>query len=67
MNEVVKKITDRIIERSKPTRELYLKQMKEAEESTILTRTELSCGNLAHAFAACSQVEKDGLTDTVLP
>ena len=67
MNEVVKKVTDRIIERSKPTRELYLKQMKEAEESTILTRTELSCGNLAHAFAACSQVEKDGLTETVLP
>jgi phosphogluconate dehydratase len=67
MNEVVKKVTDRIIERSKPTRAAYLKQMKEAEESTILTRTELSCGNLAHAFAACSQVEKDGLTETVLP
>lgn len=66
MNEIVKKITDRIIEKSKPTREAYLNQMI-AAEGTTLTRGELSCGNLAHAFAACSQVEKDGLTETVLP
>lgn len=66
MNEIVKKITDRIIEKSKPTRAAYLNQMIAAEGS-ILTRSELSCGNLAHAFAACSQVEKDGLTKTVLP
>lgn len=66
MNEIVKKITARIIEKSKPTREAYLNQMI-AAEGTILTRGELSCGNLAHAFAACSPVEKDGLTKTVLP
>jgi phosphogluconate dehydratase len=40
--------------------------MKQAEEAGR-SRKHLSCGNLAHAFAACSQVEKKELATDSLP
>ena len=44
-------VTDRIIERSKPTRKRYLDLMaREAERG--IERPRLSCGNFAHGFAA---------------
>ena len=50
-------ITARIAERSKPTREAYLARIDAAIEQGP-HRTTLSCGNLAHGFAACGAVDK---------
>lgn len=60
MHTVVKQVTDRIIERSKATREAYLRQMKDAEDKGV-HRSSLSCGNLAHGFAACGAEDKQAL------
>ncbi len=54
-------ITDRIVERSKPTRERYLDQLNRAAEKGP-HRGVLSCGNLAHGFAACSPADKEALS-----
>jgi phosphogluconate dehydratase len=51
MNPIVETVTNRIIERSKPHRSAYLDLIKQQKESG-LNREALSCGNLAHAFAA---------------
>jgi phosphogluconate dehydratase len=47
-------ITARIISRSKPTREAYLAQMR-AQKDGGTSRGTLSCGNLAHGFAAAGE------------
>jgi hypothetical protein len=47
-------VTDRIIERSKPTRRRYLELMAEQKERGI-SRPRLSCGNFAHGFAAAGE------------
>lgn len=52
------KVTERVIERSKTSRQKYLARMKAAGDS-MPDRKQLSCGNLAHGFAACSKTEKD--------
>ena len=46
----VEAITDRIRERSRPARELYLDRIEKAASRTA-NRATLSCGNLAHGFA----------------
>ncbi len=51
MNPVVAQVTARITERSLPGRTAYLDLIKRARE-TGLNREALSCGNLAHGFAA---------------
>ena len=51
LHPTVAKVTDRIIERSKPTRRRYLELMAEQKERGI-NRSRLSCGNFAHGFAA---------------
>ncbi|MES2136783.1 MAG: phosphogluconate dehydratase [Pseudomonadota bacterium] len=50
LNRTVAAVTDRIIERSRPTRRRYLEQMAEQKERGI-NRPRLSCGNFAHGFA----------------
>ena len=50
----VAKVTDRIIERSKPTRGRYLQLMADEAERGI-SRPRLSCGNFAHGFAASGE------------
>ncbi|WP_137680988.1 phosphogluconate dehydratase [Aurantiacibacter suaedae] len=47
-------VTQRIIERSKPTREAYL-ALIEREGGNAQDRTMVSCSNLAHAFAGAEQ------------
>ena len=47
-------VTDRIIERSKPTRGRYLQLMADEAERGI-NRPRLSCGNFAHGFAASGE------------
>ncbi len=47
-------VTDRIIERSKPSRQRYLALIAEEAERGI-DRPRLSCGNFAHGFAAAGE------------
>jgi phosphogluconate dehydratase len=54
LNPIVAAVTDRIIERSKPTRRRYLELMAEQKERGI-SRPRLSCGNFAHGFAAAGE------------
>ncbi|MEY4268916.1 MAG: Phosphogluconate dehydratase [Pseudomonadota bacterium] len=51
LNAAVSAVTDRIITRSKPRRTAYLALMDEQRDAGT-NRGMLSCGNLAHAFAA---------------
>ncbi|TBW54377.1 phosphogluconate dehydratase [Marinobacter halodurans] len=60
MHPIVEKVTQRIIERSRAGREDYLRRMAELGEQSP-QRGVLSCGNLAHGFAACCQPDKDTL------
>jgi phosphogluconate dehydratase len=61
MNNTVISVTQRIIERSHDSRKEYLAQMEKARSSEV-SRKVLSCGNLAHAFAACAVNEKEDLS-----
>ena len=54
LNQTIAQVTDRIIERSKPTRRRYLELMAEQRERGI-DRPRLSCGNFAHGFAGAGQ------------
>ncbi|MBV1787696.1 phosphogluconate dehydratase [Marinobacterium sp. D7] len=60
MNPTVAAVTERIIERSRQTRADYLALMEQARRNKP-HRTELSCGNLAHGFAACGGEDKNRL------
>ncbi|MCB1552704.1 MAG: phosphogluconate dehydratase [Xanthomonadales bacterium] len=51
MHEVVQRVTRRIVERSQRHRAAYLDRMAAARERGV-ARARLSCGNLAHGFAA---------------
>ncbi len=48
----LKKITDDLIKRSKPTRTKYLAMVEKAKLHGRVTRDDLGCTNLAHAWAA---------------
>ncbi len=54
LHPVLSRVTDRIIERSKPTRAAYLSLM-DAQRDTGVNRPRLSCGNLVHGFAASGE------------
>jgi len=60
LNETLARVTDRIRERSRTTREAYLAQMR-AAASKGPHRSDVSCGNLAHAAAACPPDAKKAL------
>ncbi|WP_409525401.1 phosphogluconate dehydratase [Nitrincola sp. MINF-07-Sa-05] len=60
MHSNVQAVTERIIERSKSTRANYLRSMQDAQEQGV-HRGALSCGNLAHGFAACQADDKNAL------
>ena len=57
MNSTIIEITNRIIKRSESSRQTYLNLMESLAEEKV-SRAALSCGNLAHAIAACSESEK---------
>ncbi|OCW56153.1 phosphogluconate dehydratase [Hoeflea olei] len=59
-------VTARIVERSRPTRETYLGRLREMA-SKGPHRTTLSCGNLAHGFAACGAGDKANLAGDRVP
>ncbi|NRA83690.1 MAG: phosphogluconate dehydratase [Gammaproteobacteria bacterium] len=60
MNPVIEQVTQRIIERSKLTRQAYLAKIAAARSKGPM-RQVLSCGNFAHGVAACGQDVKDDL------
>ena len=60
MKKQIVEITERIKKRSAKTRAEYLKKIDEAKSDTV-HRAGLSCGNLAHGFAACGKEDKTSL------
>jgi phosphogluconate dehydratase len=66
MNKTIEAITQRIEAKSNPSRQEYERQMQQASTEAT-TRGRLSCGNLAHAFAACNPQEKQELAQDNWP
>ncbi len=60
LNETLERVTERVREKSGKTRRAYLNQMR-ASASKGPHRSSVSCGNLAHAAAACPAGEKKAL------
>ncbi len=51
-------ITERIIERSRPTREAYLARIRAFKQQGRVERDQLGCSNLAHGYAAMPKTIK---------
>ncbi|MBB2910187.1 phosphogluconate dehydratase [Streptosporangium becharense] len=70
MHPVIQEVTDRLIERSRPSRAAYLARLRAEAEAARLrgpARSSLGCANLAHGFAAASETDKIDLRGTVKP
>jgi phosphogluconate dehydratase len=65
-HRVVTEVTERIIERSRERRQRYLARI-EAMSTTFPRRRRLSCGNLAHGFAACATNDKSAVRGGTVP
>jgi phosphogluconate dehydratase len=59
----IQDVTDRVAARSAASRRAYLNRI-EAARAAGVHRATLSCGNLAHAFAACAPADKARLAGT---
>lgn len=66
MNPTIQAVTERIRARSQDSRKAYLARIQAARSSKP-KRGHLSCGNLAHGFAACDPHEKTALAEGTLP
>jgi phosphogluconate dehydratase len=64
MNKTIQEVTQRIIDRSAVTRKAYLEKIERARKQGPL-RGALSCGNLAHGFAACGKEDKSDLRSMI--
>ncbi|WP_353642440.1 phosphogluconate dehydratase [Mesorhizobium sp. WSM2239] len=62
----IEAITERIRQRSRSSRDIYLERIDNAASSGA-NRAVLSCGNLAHGFAACAPAEKTALAGDRVP
>jgi len=60
LNPIVIQVTERVRDRSRRERSEYLARMQ-SETAANSTRSKLSCGNLAHGFAAANSADKDVL------
>lgn len=60
MHPVIQQVTDRIAARSERSRAVYLARIEKARLKGPHRGT-LSCGNLAHGFAACGKQDKSDL------
>ena len=60
MNKTLMEVTRAIEERSRRHRDDYLSLMDQSRDLRP-ARSQLSCGNLAHGFAACSSEDKDSI------
>lgn len=59
-------VTERIARRSHDSRANYLDRIRKAADDGP-QRSRLSCGNLAHGFAACGPTDKASLSGDVVP
>ena len=66
MNTVITQVSEGIVRRSRGSRERYLSQLQDMKSQGV-ARQSLSCGNLAHAFAAGSAQEKRQLAQYEKP
>jgi phosphogluconate dehydratase len=66
LNPKLAAVTERIRERSRDTRARYLERIRAAGAAGP-KRSTLSCGNLAHGFAACGVADKARLAGDVVP
>lgn len=66
LHESIIEVTEKLRERSLPSRTKYLDRIDKAAGSGP-SRKHLSCGNLAHGFAACSDSDKNDLTGEQKP
>ncbi|WP_374311997.1 phosphogluconate dehydratase [Dongia sp.] len=66
MHPTIEAVTARIRTRSETSRAKYLARIAQAKSKGV-KRGHLSCGNLAHGFAACGNEEKAALAGTTLP
>ena len=57
VRQAIQDVTDRIAARSAESRAAYLGRVDDAREAGV-NRAVLSCGNLAHGFAACAPSDK---------
>ena len=57
LNATVARVTDRIVDRSRPLRRPYLDRMRKARDEGP-KRAHLACGNQAHAYAAMTDADK---------
>ncbi len=62
----IEAVTARIRERSRASREAYLERVDQAAGQAV-HRGVLSCGNLAHGFAACGPADKAALSGDRVP
>ncbi|QEY25026.1 phosphogluconate dehydratase [Neisseria animalis] len=60
-------ITQRIIERSRPTREKYLAKIRNAKQQGHLERSQLGCSNLAHGYASMPKSIKIEMLQETVP
>ncbi|KPF78850.1 phosphogluconate dehydratase [alpha proteobacterium AAP81b] len=65
LHPTVARVTDRIIDRSRDSRARYLDLITQARDAGV-TRARLSCGNLAHGFAA-AEADKPALAGDAVP
>ena len=66
MNATIQRVTERIQERSKSSRSIYLARIRDAANGGP-SRSSMSCSNLAHAMAAGSNIEKKALSGHTVP
>lgn len=66
VHSTIADVTARIEERSRASRAHYLERIRAAGEAGPKRGT-LSCGNLAHGFAACGLTDKERLAGDVVP
>ena len=66
INKKIQEITDRIIERSKAERDSYLESVAFNFKNSR-SRNQMSCGNLAHAFAGCGTSDKKIISEGIEP
>ncbi|WP_436757643.1 phosphogluconate dehydratase [Streptosporangium sp. V21-05] len=70
MHPVIQEVTDRLVERSRPSRTAYLRRLHAEAEAARLrgpARASLGCANLAHGFAAVGESDKRDLRANVKP
>jgi len=60
LHPVLAEVTERLRQRSAASRSAYLARV-DAARAEGTQRRALSCGNLAHGFAACNDIDKDHL------